>query len=125
MMPVLLVDKYRTISAANSAVRVRKCYGKSVCIVQEVLAGNGPGLAQLRMICNSFQPGNKVIKKALVSINHQNRNCSQADVSGQALCNLRLLYFLETILGAANLISGLSFWSGPAGCFELTGYLKP
>ena len=44
MMPVLLMDKYRTISATNSAVRVRKCYGKSVCIVQEVLAGNGSGL---------------------------------------------------------------------------------
>jgi hypothetical protein len=43
------------------------------------------------MICISFQPGSKVIKKALVSINHQNRNCSQADVSGQALCFERLM----------------------------------
>ena len=93
--------------------------------VSSKMSANGPGLAQLRVICSFFQPGSKVIKKALVSINHQNRNCSQAIVTGQALCNLRLLYFLETILGAANLISGLSFWSGPAGCFELTGYLKP
>ena len=43
------------------------------------------------MICSSFQPGNKVVKKALVSINHQYRNCSQADVSGQALYPGRLM----------------------------------
>jgi hypothetical protein len=43
------------------------------------------------MICSFFQPGNKVVKKALISINHQNRNCSQADVSGQILCPGRLM----------------------------------
>ena len=55
MMPVLLVDKYRTISAANSAVRVRKCYGTSVCIVQEVLAGNGLPLGEVLKCKRSLQ----------------------------------------------------------------------
>ena len=56
-----------------------------------MLAANAPGLTQLRMICSSFQLGSKVVKKALVSINYQNRNCRQANVSGQALCPERLM----------------------------------
>jgi hypothetical protein len=38
-----------------------------------------------------LKPDSKIVKKALVSINHQNRDCSQADVSGQALCSERLM----------------------------------
>ena len=38
-----------------------------------------------------YRPGNKVVKKALVSINQQNRNCSQANASVQALYPERLM----------------------------------
>ena len=72
-----------------------------------------PGLAQLQVICSFFQPGNKVVKKALVSINHQNRNCSQAGVSGQALYPGRLMCMKSAfLLDLQDLKDALIFLAG-------------
>ena len=61
-----------------------------------MVATNAPGLAQLRMIRSTFKPNSKIVKKTLVFINHQNRNCSQADVIGKALCPGRLKCMIPT-----------------------------
>ena len=62
------------------------------------MPANAPGLAQLRMICSSFQSITKIVKKGLVFINHQNGNCSQTNVSGQELCHGKLMCMKHAFL---------------------------